>query len=80
MKEVSELLCTGQNSPEGCALFFFFFFKIFLFIFLMWTKFKVFIKLLQYCFCFSVLVFFFWPQGMRVLSSPTRHQTRSTLH
>ena len=44
------------------------------FFFKMWTIFfKSLLNLLQYCFCFYVLVF--WPQGMWDFSSPTRDRT-----
>ena len=42
------------------------------FFFLMWTIFKVFIELLQYCFCF---ICYFWLWGMWDLSSQTRDWT-----
>ena len=49
----------------------FFSFKYF---FLMWTVFKVFIELLQYCFCF---IFCFWPRGTWDLGSLSTGQTCS---
>ena len=55
---MSELLCTGQNSPEGCAVFV-------LFIFLMWTKFKIFIK-----FVTILLLFWFFLATRQVFLAP----------
>ena len=45
----------------------------FFFLILMWTTFKSLLNLLPYCFC--LMFFIFWPQGMWDVSSLTRDRT-----
>ena len=64
----SLLVRLGKKDPSTYGNFYFIFLKDFFF-FLMWAIFKVF-NLLQYCFCFYVLVF--WSGGMWILAPQPR--------
>ena len=78
----SEFLTCVNVFLSGFPLFFFFFFGLGKFLFLlyffkdfffMWIILKSALNLLKYCFCF--MFWFFCPQDMLDLISPTRDQT-----